>query len=52
MVRDLKIEQSSLLLAFRERFQQMIHQDNDDEIAWFLEDLQAIVESMEEKHLQ
>lgn len=37
-VRDLKIEESSFLLAQRERFYKMIHQDCDDDIVWFLED--------------
>lgn len=44
-VQDLKVEESSLLLAFRDRFYKMIHQDNDDEIEWFLEDLSAITEN-------
>jgi ABC-type transporter MlaC component len=46
-VEDLKVEDSSLLLSFRERFYKMIHQDNDDEISWFLEDFNAIVEDTE-----
>lgn len=44
-VQDLKVEESSLLMAFRDRFYKMIHQDNDDEIEWFLEDLSAITEN-------
>ena len=32
LLRDLKIEESSLLLSFRERFYKMIHEDSDDEI--------------------
>lgn len=47
-VRDLKIGESSLLISFRDRFTKMIHVDNDDEIAWFLEDLQDITESDEQ----
>lgn len=46
-VEDLKVEDSSLLLSFRDRFYKMIHQDNDDEISWFLEDFKAIVEDTE-----
>lgn len=42
-VRDLKVEESSLLISFRDRFYKMIHQDNDDEIEWFLEDLETLV---------
>ena len=47
-VRDLKIEESSLLNAYRDRFYKMIHEDSDDEIDWFLEDLETIVEDNEE----
>ena len=46
-VQDLKVEESSLLMAFRDRFYKMIHQDNDDEIEWFLEDLSAITENQQ-----
>jgi phospholipid transport system substrate-binding protein len=46
-VEDLKVEDSSLLLSFRNRFYKMIHQDNDDEISWFLEDFNAIIEDTE-----
>jgi len=47
-VRDLKIEESSFLRAYRERFYKMIHEDNEDEIDWFLEDLETIVRDNEE----
>lgn len=46
-VEDLKVEDSSLLLSFRDRFYKIIHEDNDDEIGWFLEDFNAIVEDTE-----
>lgn len=46
-VEDLKVEDSSLLLSFRDRFYKIIHEDNDDEISWFLEDFNAIVEDTE-----
>ena len=49
-VRDIKVEESSLLHALRDRFYKMIHEDSDDEIEWFLEDLTAIVEDTEEKN--
>lgn len=48
-VRDLKIEESSFLRAYRERFYKMIHEDNEDEIDWFLETLEEIVRDNEEK---
>ena len=51
-VRDLKIGESSLLLAFRDRFYKMIYNDNDEEIDWFLEDLQTITRDNEEKNQQ
>ena len=47
MVRDLKIAESSLLATYRERFYKLIHQDNDDEIDWFLEDLTSLTEDKE-----
>lgn len=50
MVRDLKIAESSLLITYRERFNKMIHQDNDDEIDWFLEDLTALTEDKEREN--
>ena len=51
MVRDLKIGESSLLIAYRERFNKMIHDDNDDEIDWFLEDLENITADKEQENL-
>lgn len=51
-VRDLKIGESSLLLAFRDRFYKMIYNDNDEEIDWFLEDLQTITADNKEKNQQ
>lgn len=47
MVRDLKIAESSLLATYRERFYKMIHQDSDDEIDWFLEDLENLTQDKE-----
>ena len=47
MVRDLKIGESSLLIAYRERFYKILHQDNDDEIEWFLEDLENLTSDKE-----
>lgn len=51
-VRDLKIEESSLLLSLRERFYKMIHVDSDDELDWFMEDFSTLVADMEEKNEQ
>lgn len=51
-IRDLKIAGSSLLLSYRDRFYKMIHEDNDDEIDWFLEDLQSITNDNEQKNEQ
>lgn len=49
-VRDLKIEQVSFLRSYRDRFYKMIHDDNEDEIDWFLETLEEIVQDNEEKN--
>lgn len=51
-VHDLKIEESSLLLAYKDRFIKMIHIDSDDDIEWFLEDLETIVNDNEAKNMQ
>ena len=47
-VRDMKIEESSFLHSYRERFYKMIHEDNEDEIDWFLETLEEIANDNEE----
>ena len=43
---DLKLGESSLILSYRSRFYEMIAKD-DDEVAWFLEDLADITEAAE-----
>lgn len=43
---DVKVAESSLLLAYRSKFYEMIAK-NDGEIEWFLEDLSDIASSME-----
>lgn len=51
-VSDLKIGESSLLMALRGRFYKMIYEDNDEEISWFLEDLSTLTEDAELANLQ
>ena len=51
-VRDLQIMESGFLHAYRERFYKMIYEDNDEEIEWFLEDLQQLTDDMEEKNAE
>ena len=48
---DLKLGESSLILSYRNRFYQMISQ-NDDDIEWFLEDLEMITQSTETQNRQ
>ena len=48
-VRDLQITETSFLLAYRERFYKMIH-DDDDDMDWFLEDLEQTTHDMEEEN--
>ena len=48
-VRDLQITESSFLHAYRERFYKMIYEDNDEEMDWFLEDLQQLTDDMEKQ---
>lgn len=43
---DVKVAESSLLLAYRSKFYEMIAQD-DGEIEWFLEDLEMLASSLE-----
>jgi len=51
-VQDLKIAESSLLQAYRERFYKLIHEDSDDEIDWFLDELEEIVQDNENKNAE
>ena len=50
-VRDLQITETSFLLAYRERFYKMLH-DDDDDIDWFLEDLEQTTADMEAENLK
>ncbi len=49
-VRDLKVTETSFLLAYRERFYKMLHEDDDDDIDWFLEDLRQITADLEKEN--
>ena len=51
-VRDLQIAESSFLRAYRERFYKMIHEDDDDDMEWFLDDLQELTIDMEKEITQ
>ncbi len=51
-VRDLKITETGFLLAYRERFYKMLHEDCDDDIDWFLEDLKQTTDDMEAQNSQ
>ncbi|MCQ2734978.1 MAG: ABC transporter substrate-binding protein [Alphaproteobacteria bacterium] len=44
-VRDIKFGETSFLIYYRQYFQQQIHEEYDDEISWFLEDLETRVSS-------
>lgn len=48
-VRDLQIMESGFLHAYRERFYKMIYEDNDEDMDWFLEDLQQLTDDMEKQ---
>lgn len=50
MVQDMKIQESSMLLSFRDRFNKMIQMDSDGEIEWFLEDLEIITSDNEKEN--
>jgi len=46
---DLKLGESSLILSYRSRFYEMIAH-NDEDLEWFMEDLQMITESTEKQN--
>ncbi len=46
---DLKLGESSLILSYRSRFYEMIANDDED-LGWFIEDLQMITESTEKQN--
>ncbi len=46
---DLKLGESSLILSYRSRFYEMIAR-NDEDLDWFIEDLQMITESTEKQN--
>lgn len=46
LIQDIKIMETSLLLSFRNKFTKMIFASND-EIDWFLDDFEALVDRME-----
>ncbi len=48
---DLKLGESSLILSYRNRFYEMIAQDDGD-IEWFLEDLETVTQSTELQNKQ
>ena len=48
---DVKIAESSMLLAYRSKFQEMIAQ-SDGEIEWFLEDFEDLVHSLEKNLIE
>ena len=48
-VRDLQIAESSFLHAYRERFYKIIHEEDDDDIGWFMEDLKQLTVDLEEE---
>lgn len=48
---DLKLGESSLILSYRSRFYEMIMQ-SDEDMGWFIEDLEMITQSTENQNLQ
>ena len=51
LLTDIKIAESSLSIAYRNKFYQMMMED-DEEITWFLEDFEVLVRSIETKNEQ
>ena len=48
---DLKLGESSLILSYRSRFYEMIMQ-SDEDMGWFIEDLEMITQSTENQNIQ
>ena len=44
MIRDIKVGENSLVLVYRQRFQEMM-KEADEEISWFLEDFELVANS-------
>ncbi|MBP5399076.1 MAG: ABC transporter substrate-binding protein [Alphaproteobacteria bacterium] len=48
MIRDIKVGENSLILVYRQRFQEMM-KEADEDINWFLEDFELLANSVEKK---
>ena len=48
MIRDIKVGENSLVLVYRQRFQEMM-KEADEEISWFLEDFELVANSSQQK---
>ena len=46
---DLRIAESSLALSYRRKFYQLMQED-EGEVAWFLEDFQQIIDSLDRRN--
>lgn len=46
LMRDIKIGENSFILAYRQRFQEMM-KEADEDINWFMEDFEALVNSLD-----
>ena len=47
MFRDIKVGENSMIMVYRQRFQEMIN-EADEDINWFLEDFEMIANSTQE----
>jgi phospholipid transport system substrate-binding protein len=46
LMRDIKIGENSFILAYRQRFQEMM-KEADEDVNWFMEDFEALVNSLD-----
>lgn len=48
MIRDIKVGENSLILTYRQRFQEMI-KEADEDINWFMEDFELVANSVQKQ---
>ena len=48
MIRDIKVGENSLILAYRQRFQEMI-KEADEDVNWFMEDFELVANSVQKQ---
>ena len=50
LMRDIKLGENSLILVYRQRFQEMM-KEADEDVDWFMEDFEVLVNSLDRKNI-